>query len=130
MSNIAVGAITAGAITDRAITAGAITDRAIMDGAMVTPTLTLMGAIILMPILMGAIILTLVLKDNDGTVDLTEVKDAASTLFDKLDADSDATLDRKEIRGHAGKKELKEADPDKDGTCMGAPLSRNFSIIS
>ena len=55
-------------------------------------------------------------KDNDGTLDLTEVKDAASTLFDKLDTDSDTTLDRKEIGGHAGKKELKDADPDKDGT--------------
>lgn len=37
-------------------------------------------------------------------------------MFDKLDKDSDAMLDREEIGGRAGKKEFKDPDPDHDGT--------------
>jgi Ca2+-binding EF-hand superfamily protein len=55
-------------------------------------------------------------KDNDGTLDLAEVKDAASALFDKLEKDKDGTLDAKEVGRRIGKKEFKEADPDNDGT--------------
>jgi Ca2+-binding EF-hand superfamily protein len=55
-------------------------------------------------------------KDNDGTLDLAEVKAAAARVFDTLDKDSDATLDRKEIGGRAGKTQLQQADPDHDGT--------------
>jgi Ca2+-binding EF-hand superfamily protein len=54
--------------------------------------------------------------DNDGTVDLAEAKKAASALFDKLDTDKDGTLDLKELKGRLTNKELKEADPDNDGT--------------
>jgi Ca2+-binding EF-hand superfamily protein len=54
--------------------------------------------------------------DNDGTVDLAEAKKAASALFDKLDTDKDGTLDLKELKGRLTQKELKEADPDNDGT--------------
>ena len=38
-------------------------------------------------------------KDNDGTLDLAEVKDGANGVFVKLDNDNDTTLDRKEIQG-------------------------------
>ncbi len=54
--------------------------------------------------------------DNDGTLDLNEVKAAASALFDKLDADHDGTLTAKELQGRLSKKELTAGDPDKDKT--------------
>src|ERR1700754_2691728 len=54
--------------------------------------------------------------DNDGTLDLDEVKKAASALFDKLDRDKDGTLDRRELAGRLTAKELAAADPDRDGT--------------
>jgi Ca2+-binding EF-hand superfamily protein len=77
-------------------------------------------AVAIFPIASGsksfAAALTALDKDNDGTLDLSEVKDAAASVFGQLDKDSDATLDRKEIGGRVGKKEFKEADPDNDGT--------------
>ena len=54
--------------------------------------------------------------DNDGTLDLAEVKKAASALFAKLDSDHDGTLDARELRGRLSAKELAAADPDHDGT--------------
>ena len=44
--------------------------------------------------------------DNDGTLDLAEVKKAASALFAKLDPDHDGTLDARELRGRLSAKEL------------------------
>lgn len=55
-------------------------------------------------------------KDNDGTLDLNEVKDAAGETFDKLDKDHDGALDRKELGAHVSKAEFKAADADHDGT--------------
>ena len=54
--------------------------------------------------------------DNDGTLDLAEVKKAASALFAKLDRDHDGTLDKRELAGRLSAKELDAADPDHDGT--------------
>src|SRR5262249_19000088 len=54
--------------------------------------------------------------DNDGTLDLGEVKKAGGAVFDKLDRDHDGTLDRRELRGRLSAKEFAAADPDKDGT--------------
>ncbi|GGI18651.1 EF-hand domain-containing protein [Bradyrhizobium guangdongense] len=54
--------------------------------------------------------------DNDGTVDLAEVKKAAAALFAKLDPDHDGTLDARELRGRLTAKELGAADPDHDRT--------------
>jgi Ca2+-binding EF-hand superfamily protein len=54
--------------------------------------------------------------DNDGTLDLAEVKKAASALFDKLDGDHDGTLDKRELANRLTQKELAAADPDHDGT--------------
>jgi Ca2+-binding EF-hand superfamily protein len=54
--------------------------------------------------------------DNDGTLDLAEIKKAASALFAKLDRDHDGTLDRRELAGRMSAKELAAADPDHDGT--------------
>ena len=54
--------------------------------------------------------------DNDGTVDLAEAKKAATAEFDKLNKDTDGTLDTKELDGRLSKKDLEAADPDKDGT--------------
>ena len=55
-------------------------------------------------------------SDADGTLDLAEVKKAASTLFAKLDPDHDGTLDRRELAGRLNARELAAADPDHDGT--------------
>jgi hypothetical protein len=55
-------------------------------------------------------------RDNDGTLDLGEVKNAASATFVKLDPDKDGTLDARELRGRLSAKELAAADPDHDGT--------------
>lgn len=54
--------------------------------------------------------------DNDGTLDLAEVKKAASALFAKLDRDNDGTLDRRELRGRLSAREFAAADPDREGT--------------
>ena len=54
--------------------------------------------------------------DNDGTLDLAEVKKAASDKFAKLDRDHDGTLDKRELAGRLTGKELAAADPDHDGT--------------
>jgi Ca2+-binding EF-hand superfamily protein len=54
--------------------------------------------------------------DNDGTLDLAEVKKAASALFAKLDRDHDGTLDKRELAGRLSAKELDAADSDHDGT--------------
>ena len=54
--------------------------------------------------------------DNDGTLDLMEVKKAASALFAKLDRDHDGTLDKRELAGRLSAKEFAAADPDHDGT--------------
>jgi Ca2+-binding EF-hand superfamily protein len=54
--------------------------------------------------------------DNDGTLDLAEVQNAAGAMFGKLEKDNDGTLDRKEVGARIGKKEFAEADPDDDKT--------------
>lgn len=54
--------------------------------------------------------------DSDGTLDLAEVKKAASALFAKLDPDHDGTLDKRELAGRLSARELAAADPDHDGT--------------
>jgi hypothetical protein len=54
--------------------------------------------------------------DADGTLDLAEVKKAASALFAKLDRDHDGTLDKHELAGRLSARELGAADPDHDGT--------------
>ena len=54
--------------------------------------------------------------DADGTLDLAEVKKAASSLFAKLDRDHDGTLDKRELSGRLSARELAAADPDHDGT--------------
>jgi Ca2+-binding EF-hand superfamily protein len=54
--------------------------------------------------------------DNDGTLDLAEVKKAASATFARLDRDHDGTLDKRELAGRLSVRELAAADPDHDGT--------------
>jgi Ca2+-binding EF-hand superfamily protein len=54
--------------------------------------------------------------DHDGTLDLMEVKKAASALFAKLDRDHEGTLDKRELAGRLSAKELAAADTDHDGT--------------
>ncbi len=64
--------------------------------------------------------------DNDGTLDLAEVKKAAAALFAKLDSDHDGTLDARELRGRLTAKELAAADPDRDGTLT---LDEYLSVV-
>lgn len=54
--------------------------------------------------------------DNDGTLDLMEVKKVAAELFTKLDRDHEGTLDVRELRGRLTAKDIAAADPDHDGT--------------
>ena len=54
--------------------------------------------------------------DADGTLDLAEVKKAATALFARLDPDHDGTLDRRELAGRLSAREFAAADPDHDGT--------------
>ncbi|MBJ7405103.1 MAG: calcium-binding protein [Bradyrhizobium sp.] len=64
--------------------------------------------------------------DNDGTLDLAEVKKAASAMFTKLDPDRDGTLDARELRGRLSAKELAAANPDGDGTLS---LDEYLSVV-
>jgi Ca2+-binding EF-hand superfamily protein len=52
--------------------------------------------------------------DHDGTLDLDEVKKAASARFDRLDRDHDGTLDRRELGATMSPQELRQADMAKD----------------
>lgn len=54
--------------------------------------------------------------DNDGTVDLNEVKGSAGALFSNLEKDADGTLDPKELKGRVSRTDMKLVDPDSDGT--------------
>jgi Ca2+-binding EF-hand superfamily protein len=54
--------------------------------------------------------------DNDGTLDLAEVKKPAWALLTRLDRDHDGTVDRRELAGRLSARELAAADPDHDGT--------------
>src|SRR6201992_3652727 len=54
--------------------------------------------------------------DADGTLDLDEVRKAATALFARLDRDHDGTVDRRELAGRLSPRELAAADPDHDGT--------------
>jgi Ca2+-binding EF-hand superfamily protein len=54
--------------------------------------------------------------DNDGTLDLAEVRAAAEATFTKLDRDKDGTLDTKELGGRIPKSAMGDADPDNDRT--------------
>ena len=54
--------------------------------------------------------------DGDGTLDLAEVKKAASSLFTRLDRDHEGTLDKRELAGRLSAREIAAADPDRDGT--------------
>ena len=56
-------------------------------------------------------------SDNDGTVDLDEVKRAAAKKFDQLDRNRSGTVSRRELgRLRLSRKEFAAADPDNDGT--------------
>jgi Ca2+-binding EF-hand superfamily protein len=72
--------------------------------------------------------------DNDGTLDLAEVKKAASNLFVKLDRDHDGTLDKRELAGRLSASELAAADPDRDGTLTSdeylAVVERRFNAAN
>ena len=54
--------------------------------------------------------------DNDGTLDLNEIKSSVDNLFTSLEKDADGTLDARELRGKLSVKDLKAADPDSDKT--------------
>lgn len=53
---------------------------------------------------------------EDGTLDLAEMEAAAAAAFDKLNTDSDTTLDYDEAKGRLSKNTFLAADPDADKT--------------
>jgi Ca2+-binding EF-hand superfamily protein len=55
-------------------------------------------------------------SDKDKSLDLNEVKAAASAHFDRLNKDGDSTLEVSEVKGVLGPKAFKAADTDHDGT--------------
>jgi Ca2+-binding EF-hand superfamily protein len=55
-------------------------------------------------------------RDNDGTIDLKEARQAASALFDQLDTNKDGTLSLKELKPRLSKRDFSAGDPDKDRT--------------
>jgi Ca2+-binding EF-hand superfamily protein len=56
-------------------------------------------------------------SNNDGKIDLDEVKRAAAKKFDSLDRNHSGTLSRRELgRLRLSRKEFAAADPDNDGT--------------
>lgn len=63
--------------------------------------------------------------DNDGSMTLEEAKTRAGVVFDQLNKDKakDSTLDAKELRWRMSAKDLKAANPDKDGTLDKAEYS-------
>lgn len=62
--------------------------------------------------------------DHDGTLDLTEAKQAAAAKFDSLDVDHDGTLDRKELPASlVRQKAFKRVDSDQDVTVDKAEYS-------
>jgi len=55
--------------------------------------------------------------DNDGTLNQTEVNNAAGVKFDSLEGNHDGTLTMKEMKStKVDKKTFAKADPDSDGT--------------
>jgi Ca2+-binding EF-hand superfamily protein len=54
--------------------------------------------------------------DNDKTLDLNEVKAAATAHFDKLNKDNDQTLEANEVKHVLGPKAFQAADTDHDGS--------------
>ena len=48
--------------------------------------------------------------DRDGTLDLQEVKDAASALFDEMDTDHDGSLSTRELRRRLSAADLHSTD--------------------
>ena len=54
--------------------------------------------------------------DHDGTLSLAEAKSAAAYEFNKLDKDSDGTLDRREVGKRLSDAEFSKANPDHDKT--------------
>jgi hypothetical protein len=89
--------------------------RAVMHIRIIPPAFFALALAAASPAL-GASALKALDTDNDGTLDLNEIKAGASKVFDKLDVDKDGTLDQKELKGRVAKKDWATADPDKDGT--------------
>lgn len=54
--------------------------------------------------------------DNDGTIDLNELKTAAGAAFDKLDKAKTGRLTVAELRGRLSAGEIREADTENDRT--------------
>jgi Ca2+-binding EF-hand superfamily protein len=53
--------------------------------------------------------------DRDSTLDLAEVRKAASDMFDRLERDHDGTIERKEIGPRISKRDFASADVNQDG---------------
>lgn len=55
-------------------------------------------------------------SDHDGTLDLNEVKQAATARFNQMDSDHDGTLDRKDHGRNLVTADFRAADADHDGS--------------
>jgi hypothetical protein len=64
----------------------------------------------------GSEVLKQLNHDNDQTLEITEVIDAATKLFNQLDTDHDRNLDRKETAGRLTQADWKAVNRDNDNT--------------
>jgi len=64
----------------------------------------------------GSEVLKQLNHDSDQTLEITEVIDAATKLFNQLDTDHDKTLDRRETAGRLTEADWKAVNRDNDNT--------------
>ena len=64
----------------------------------------------------GAEVMTMLNHDNDQTLEIPEVIDAATKLFSEINPDNDMTLERKETAGRLTDSDWKAVNKDKDDT--------------
>jgi hypothetical protein len=85
---------------------------ALLWPAVVAMTLTALPA----SAMSGAEVMKMLNHDNDQTLEIPEVIDAATKLFSEINPDNDTTLERKETAGRLTESDWKAVNKDHDDT--------------